>query len=1017
MGAFQKVREALVLDVEGSLRRLGVNVKQKSSAKWYAVLCPFCEDKSGSCSIATNSLHLNCNQCQKKADLFRWYRELNNLASDWDACKALAEMFHVKLQEGKRTTRLKVMSPKLLKQVTHDLLELDEAEHCRKFLEDRALWDPQKLEEMGIGFMNGQLVFSQKTEHGELMDRCRVYRPGGHWGWSKGSGLAKAIWPAWKAPGEGDDVWLLEGEWDVLVARWKLFLHAYSWSSPQAPLDAALVPAWMKGRRVHICYDNDTFQPLGEDLYAPDQNKRKGLERRRQNLIHGIGDRLRQFGCEVHLHVVPILPTEQWGADFRDWYEKGGRDTDDLKSWPLEIVLADKPKAKTVDFHEVFEQPFGQRVTFNCQLNTVDLAGIVVPTYTEVQCSVGQFSFCNRCDVPSLSEMGIDWKSRQDELAFVLHARDPEREVISRVLKKPPTCNTCSIKVVECYDGHRWTAVEQEVQLDTMIGNKAIEASDKTKHLSIISPQPPSVSSSMLVTGTVYNVKDRRVVIADKVQAEDDSRAINIKDHAYRLEEICPWATNKVEAVAEFVQMLAKDLAANVTRINERDDVHTAVMLAYHSALWVNWNKRAHRGFLDIGIIGETRTGKSVVVRTLRDHVQAGQFLVGGGNASRVGLTAGITKDGQVEAGLFPRNHGKLLCLDEMHRHGRDGNIIGDLLGARDTGILNVAKIHRANFPSACRFILVGNTIYAPHSHPYICQHFLDVYGSPENLSRMDFGVYVDGDVSTTSPDAEHRWEKDLAHACVMRAWGMRPEQIIVKEDAEKLIQQYASDWRDLYSEELPLFTSGEKSFSIRRIAVAVANLCFSHPVGELNMCEVRTCHVEWAANWLQHLWVSVDYPAYSIRARQQSEELGSPSRVEFLLMCRLAGRDYMEAVNALRTLFGEFSQFSIHNLMGSSNPNDAGAWIGSMVKLGALTQKGASCTLTRAGLNLVRDLIWLAEEHPEEYVVRHDRVNDARQRDADVDMTITDHIKKLKEDGRVYGSTETNLIPFGHDG
>ncbi len=66
MGSFQSVRSNLCLDVEGSLKRLGVKVKQRSSSKWWAVLCPFCEDKSGSCSVAADSMHLNCNQNSKK---------------------------------------------------------------------------------------------------------------------------------------------------------------------------------------------------------------------------------------------------------------------------------------------------------------------------------------------------------------------------------------------------------------------------------------------------------------------------------------------------------------------------------------------------------------------------------------------------------------------------------------------------------------------------------------------------------------------------------------------------------------------------------------------------------------------------------------------------------------------------------------------------------------------------------------------------------------------------------------
>jgi len=954
-------------------------------------------------------MHLNCNQCGEKLDLFKWWGKLDGHATDWDACKNLAELFSVTLMEGKRSMRPRNMSPKLLKQITHDLCELPEAEGMRKFLEQRGLWDPQMLERYGIGFLNGQLLFTQRTEHGELMDRSRMFRPG-KWAWTRGNGTAKAVYPTWMHPPEGEDVWLLEGEWDVLVAREKLFLHAYNWTAPQSPLDAGMVPAWIKGRVVHICYDNDTFQSPGDDLYAPDQNKRKGLERRRKNLIHGIGDRLRQFGCTVFLHVVPIAPTEQWGADFRDWYEAGGRDTLELKAYPLEDVLAEKPKAKTVSFHEVFDQQFGQRVTFNCQLNTVDLAGIVVPTYTQIRCGVGEFSFCDKCAVPSeFPDMGIFWEHRQEDLAYVLKARDPDREIVTRVLQKPPSCNTCRLRTAEHYAGYRWTAVEQEARHCDVIGE--IDPGDKTKVLTIISKDRPSVSSSMLVTGTVYNVKDRHVMLADRVQAVDDSKASNIKDHAYNLHELCPWGTTKTEDIDEFMVATAKDLAANVTRINEREAIHIAVMLAYHSALFINWSRRAHRGFLDVGIIGETRTGKSVVVRALRDYFDAGQFLVGGENLSRVGLTAGVTKDGSIQAGLFPRHHGKLLCIDELHRYGRDGNVMGALLGPRDIGVLDVTKIHRGTFPAACRFILVANTLKPIEDYAYQCQHFLDIYGAPENLSRMDFGVFVQGDVSTIPPPVEHKWTEELAHATIMRAWAMRADDVRVSEEAEGLIQRFASDWRDLFSEEVPLFTSGEKSFSLRRMAVAAANSTFAHPEGELHICDVRPCHVEYAASRLTQFWESVQYPAFSLNARQKSEEIHNPQHVECLLL-KIGGRDPWQAINSLRSLFGEVHPRVLTSLL-RSDQRDTDAWIGNMLGLNAAYYDGQKVRLTKACQTMVRDLIWMAEEHPDEFSIRHDKVDNVASRSGILNIPLEEHIRKLRDDQSVYGSRKTNIIPI----
>jgi len=1017
VSAFQRVRNTLAQNAEATLQRLGVKLKQRGG-EWLSVMCPLCTDKSGSCSIARDSLFLKCHQCQEKLELFTWVMRAQNLSTVWDACKHLAALWNMKLVDGRRTNRPRAMNDKLLAQTMHDLWDDDNAESLRQFLVDRALGDPLALEPFQIGFLNDKLTFPQRGEHGDLLDRYRLYSPG-RWAWSRGKGASRALWPTWLPPKEGEDVWLLEGEWDVLVARIHLELHAYCWTSPMAPLTPGLLPSWLKKRRVRVCYDNDTFQPLGEDVYAPNSEKRREFDKRRNNLLHGIAEALVQFGNEVHLHAIPINPVDQWGADFRDWYEAGGRNPDTIPSWPLEEILKERPKAKEVSFDDVFVQPFQARARFRTQFNAMEIAGMVIPKVTEIECPMGEFSFCEQCAVPDqFPGQIIDWERREEDLAHVLNARDAEREILSRVLQRPTRCNRVKIHHVEHDTGYRWIASREEVTHGALLTVK--EAIDDTKVLTVVSKERPSVSSPTVVTGVVHMLKHTPMVMADRTRAIDDASSVNLKDFAYRLEELCPWATNKTTRLDDYFCRRAGDLASNVTGINERQDVHFAVDLAYHSVMHIPFRKRVHRGFLDISIIGETRTGKSEVVRWLRDHYDAGSFLIAGENITRVGLTAGVDKDGRIRPGLFPRNHGKLLALDEFHKKGRDGNVIGALQGPRDIGILDIAKISGGSYPAGVRFILIGNTVRPVDGYTHLCEHFLDIYDSPECLSRMDFGVFVRGEVETEPVSREHEWTGELAHALIMRAWRMEPADIRILPDAEALIRSYVTDWRDQFSEELPLYTSGEKACSLRRIAVSVANWSFSHPVGELGMCEVRTCHVDWAARWLLHCWESVDYPRFSYDTKHRFEEVQNAYVAELLLTVNLGLSDHEYCLNTLGSLFGEFDRRHVQPLTQTGDYREADRWIGSMVRAGAIVQVGSLLKLTKGAIKLVRQILWLAGEHNEEYVARYKRLKEweLQGKTASVSLVpLEEHISKLRETGSVYGSSSTNIIPIDHGG
>jgi hypothetical protein len=188
-------------------------------------------------------------------------------------------------------------------------------------------------------------------------------------------------------------------------------------------------------------------------------------------------------------------------------------------------------------------------------------------------------------------------------------------------------------------------------------------------------------------------------------------------------------------------------------------------------------------------------------------------------NISRAGLVMGADKNGMMRPGLMTKSHKKLLALDEFHwlvnsKRLGDDHPMSWLQSARDEGRVYGVKIYgdRA-LPAKVRLVTISNWAHSRRrSFTYACEHLGWLYGSPETLSRLDFGVVVQGQPTQTTFDpTEEVWTRDLAQALVLRAWAQEPHQVIVEPDAEVHAFDVSESWRHLYAiDRLPLYTPEE---------------------------------------------------------------------------------------------------------------------------------------------------------------------------------------------------------------
>jgi hypothetical protein len=1003
---FAKVREVFCSNLAENLRRLNVEIKSLTpKGDWLQVKCPFCSDTNGSASCSIQSGFLRCHQCGAKEDLFSWVGKAIGAVQPWQQCQALAKVIGVEVEGVPRGKGLFKVVPEMTAENLSDfkqrLYEDPDQEIAREFLRRRKMWIPEILEWLPIVAWGGKIVFAQHDGEGRLRKRCRVFDPfplngDPKWTWNKvkgQTGRTVGFWPIIPRILEADPQirqLILEGEWDVLAAIMHLGVLDKGWivaswtGGGGVGIPADGIYEHMRNRETHLLYDNDVFQGLEGDV-APDDKKMAEMRTRKKAFLDVTAQSFLNNRCTVIVRAITINPHTKWGGDLRDMVNDGLQTIDDLPGYKLADCRRQLRIATRVDFNDVHKH-LGEYIEFACQVAGVADEVSIKPIRSAIKCEQGQHPYCQTCKVPELAPNGvIDFTGMQDQLACAMTDTNVPRHTMERICGKPNQCKVWSLNPIDSMDGARWSAMAKED-----------EAKEGTRTVEILSDVAPPLSGELVVRGWLFMSANglTPVLMCDHLEATDDVD-LPIEPHRGDLVNECPTDTTEVSVIDAYLDRWASDVANNTTHIYGRRDMHVALGLTMHSTLWIDVMGARRRGWLDICLIGATRTGKSAAARAYLKALQLGQHFTPMGNFSRPGLTLGtISINGQqkMKPGVFPRNHGKLTVLDEAHLMVQDnasgGGLFPMLQGARDIGKVEAAKISGSQqLNAAVRLIAISNWLGGNrNSFSTPAQHLLSLYGTPESLARLDFGLPIDEIESGFGPEDVHQfWTVERQRAVAIRAWQMESSAVSFEPEAlEEAKKLCTFTWKDRYSEELPLYTEKEKVFSVLRIAAAVANMTLSCHEGNLNTCRVRLVHVQWAAKWLEKTWKLLEYDSISRSAKRQMEpkllwrveglftvklNLNDPTAVNFVIgrFYGMLGREELRAVTGFA--FGEFEK-----------------WVMELVRVGAIEVvrppgsngfgNQLALRFTKGAIEVVQKLVLLAEHAPEVWRERYDRMS-----------------------------------------
>ncbi len=316
---------------------------------------------------------------------------------------------------------------------------------------------------------------------------------------------------------------------------------------------------------------------------------------------------------------------------------------------------------------------------------------------------------------------------------------------------------------------------------------------------------------------------------------------------------------------------IAEHLSQHVTKIYGRNDLHTAVDLVFHSPLSYDFdNNRLRKGWLELLVIGDTRTGKGFVTEGLVRHFGLGE-VISSENMTMAGLVGAVQKLGDrwtLVWGKLPLSDRRLIVLDECG--SLSYNDIARMSRIRSEGIAEITKVVTEKTTSRTRLIWLANPrppqgIHAARviaDYNYGIEAVSGLIGAPEDVARFDLALVVAKD-EVSSKDINQRRKKtkidnpysaELCHQLVLWVWSRKPEHIVFKVDIVEQIMRAALSLGKQFSSRVCLIQSEDVRFKLVRIATAAAARTFStDDKGEKVI--VTKEHVTFAYNFLIHIY------------------------------------------------------------------------------------------------------------------------------------------------------------------
>lgn len=359
-----------------------------------------------------------------------------------------------------------------------------------------------------------------------------------------------------------------------------------------------------------------------------------------------------------------------------------------------------------------------------------------------------------------------------------------------------------------------------------------------------------------------YSIKNARV---------DDKEFREPVDYAY-FQNIA----KKSSSVIDFLNYHYGKWLADC-RVYGRLDLFSAYLLTMCSVTEIPYKSGTIKGVLDTIVIGDTRTGKSLLAQNMLKRLNLGGY-VNGENARLTGVLGGVVRLGDswlITWGAIPLNDKGFLTIDEAT--GLTVEDITQMSSVRSGCVATINKVVRGEARARTRLFWISN----PRSGKNIAEYFWKGFGAfqefipvNEDQARFDMVIGASRDDIDTLQDIkssllteeEVTKYRNLIHS----AWTIETKQI--KGLDYKYLHEVTTKLCDKYRGGTLLIREAAYE-KVLRIACALAVLSCSF--NEKKELMITNKMLDWACEYMSYLFnqSSIDY-IYYVSKVQEEERL-----------------------------------------------------------------------------------------------------------------------------------------------
>jgi hypothetical protein len=724
--------------------------------------------------------------------------------------------------------------------------------------------------------------------------------------WEAGMGEGR-LFPYSNLAREGE-VWLFEGELKAILAHQMGFLAisptvgAGNWKPRFSEL--------LKGRDVVLVYDTDQPGRAGATAAA------------------------RALASSAKSVKIVDLPIPAGGGkDFPDWVLLHGGTAEELRgiaaSSPAFQASATGKRHEDETVHETTlaeasdKALYYKRVGMGVTVSGKDLTPYFAPKKVAFSCSMSQGDKCAGCGLGAArgrAELDIP-PAGQDVLAMI---KCPDARVKGMLRDRMgiAQCPEWRAETLEVYNVEELRAIP-EVTFSGP-GNEYV-----SRVVYSVCGRPLTANRSYRVVGVTLPEPNTQYATQVIYEAEPTQTSLDLfKADDAAAELMAAFRPARGQTVREKVAEICRDLVYNVTRIYQREDLVQAVLTVLCSPLTFSFNgKPVHRGWMELLVVGDTRTGKTETVQSLMRHARLGEFVTGE-NASYAGLVGGLSqvqKAWHITWGKIPLNNRGLLAIDELS--GLPVESIAAMSGIRSSGVAEIDKIMHEKTEARVRLVWMSNPRNGRKmdTFGYGVEAVRDLIGASEDVARFDLAVAASADEvsldeinAKTHADVAHLHTSDALNKVALWAWSRKPEDVEFSPDAVDLTLKEAGRLGLKYTSTVPLVQPAEQRVKIARAAAATAALLFSSDRTHRKV-EVGADHVAEAVRLMEACYdkPSMGYDLFSA-ARAKTSDI--PKEKADRLKAQFVGLDNWQTLREALLASHKFRRMDVQDQVGYDN-------------------------------------------------------------------------------------------------